>query len=298
MLEFGVLQPMVDYLHWLESVLVSRGVPAQHLPQSLDWLAEFFAVDMEETDAAAVVTALHRAKAQYLNADAAPALSDPMMVAPEPWPDSEAFEKLLLAGDRRGAESILDGCFARGQNLVDAELHVIQPALYGIGRKWQNNQVTVAQEHLATAIAQSAMTRALVKSELPSSNGRTVLLACVAGNIHSLGLQMVADAFQLAGWEVQYLGANVPTGALVEHLARRAPDLLGLSVSFAQQLPTVRDIVSRMEQAQGAARPAVMVGGLAINRFSRLAGALGADAWSPDARSAVASAGQLPLQPA
>ena len=135
--------------------------------------------------------------------------------------------------------------YLRWLDCVLAEQHMIQPAQYGIGKKWQNNQVTVAQEHLATAIAQSVMTLGLARSELPASNGKQVLLACVEGNNHAVGLQMVADAFQFAGWEVQFLGANVPTDALIRHLDQLKPDLLGLSVAFAQQLYVVREIMAR-----------------------------------------------------
>jgi MerR family transcriptional regulator, light-induced transcriptional regulator len=294
-LEFGLIQPMVDYLRWLASVLATRDVPATHLSLSLDWLGEFFAAAMAGPDGQIVVTALHHSKARFLEADdALPAIYSMM---PEAWPECAAFESALLAGDRHGAGSLFERCLEQGRSLVDAELHMIQPALYGIGQKWQNNQVTVAQEHLATAISQSVMTHGLVKSEVPASNGSRVLLACVAGNNHSVGLQMVADAFQLAGWEVQYLGANVPTTALIQHLGQCKPDLLGLSVSFAQQLRVVKEIMSRLAQAHSAARPPVIVGGLAINQFNRLAGGLGADAWSPDAASAVASASKLASQP-
>ncbi len=294
-LEFGLIQPMVDYLRWLASVLASRQVPAEHLSLSLDWLAEFFSASMEGPDARIVVAALRNTKARFLAADdAGPAMHG---TAPEPWPEYEAFESALLAGNRRGAAEIVDRRLEQGHSIVEAELHMIQPALYGIGRKWQNNQVSVAQEHLATAIAQSVMAQGLMKAELPPSNGKTVLLACVAENNHCVGLQMVADGFQLAGWEVQFLGANVPTDALLKHIGERKPDLLGLSVSFAQQLRTVKEVMLRLTQSHGTARPPVIVGGLAINQFKSLAGALGADAWSPDAASAVASSPAFATQP-
>lgn len=292
-LEFGIVQPMVDYLRWLASVLATRGIPTQHIPLSLDWLSEFFVANMAAPEAAIIVAALNNSKARFLEVDdAAPAIYEMM---PEPWDDSEPFENALLAGDRPRATALLDSCFQQGHGLVDAELHMIQPALYSIGLKWQNNQVTVAQEHLATAIAQSVMTYGLIKSEVPASNGNTVLLACVEGNNHSVGLQMVADAFQLSGWEVQYLGANVPTNALLQHIGQRKPDLLGLSVSFAQQLRVVKEIISRLAQSYGAKRPSVIVGGLAINQFHRLAGKLGADGWSPDANAAIVSASRLAM---
>lgn len=290
-LEFGIVQPMVDYLRWLASVLAVRDIPAEHLSQSLDWLSEFFATHMAEPDAGLVVKALHLAKEKFLHGDAAgPAGIDPN---PNAWTECEAFASALLSGDRRAAHSLFDGCLDQGRGLVETELQMVQPALYTIGKKWQDNQVTVAQEHLATAIAQSVMMHGLLKSQIPAANGSTIVLACVEGNQHAVGLQMVADAFQLAGWDVQYLGANVPTNALIKHVAQFKPNLLGLSVSFAHQLRVVKDIMSRLTQSFGAARPPVIVGGLAINQFGGLVRALGVDTWSRDAGSAVASASQL-----
>jgi methanogenic corrinoid protein MtbC1 len=290
-LEFGIVQPMVDYLRWLASVLVTRAVPAEHLPLSLDWLAEFFASHMQAPEAQIVVKALQYTKAEFLRADdAKPAIYDMM---PSAWQESESFERALLAGDRKAARMLLEQCLQRGHNLIDAELHMIQPALYEIGHKWQNNQVTVAQEHLATAIAQSVMTFGLLQMEIPASSGRRVLLACVEGNNHAVGLQMVSDAFQMAGWQVQYLGANVPSSALIAQVRLFKPALLGLSVSFAQQLRVVKDLMSRLKESLGTERPAVIVGGMAINQFNRLAGEFGADGWSPNAAEAVTLAAKL-----
>lgn len=286
-LEFGLVQPMVEYLRWLASVLITRDVPSEHLVLSLEWLAEFFATGMPAAEAQCVVECLNKVKTRYLEADPMqPAIYAKM---PAPWPECAIFESALLAGDRRSAETLVERFLAQACSLVDIELHIIQPALYEIGRKWQNNEVSVVQEHLATAIAQAVMTTGLLKSTVPPANGSKIVLACVEGNNHAVGLQMVSDAFQLAGWEVQYLGANVPTSALLKHIADYPPDLLGLSVSFAQQLRVVKDIMSRLIAAHGAARPPVIIGGLAINQFDRLADQLGADAFSPDARAAVAS---------
>ena len=284
-LEFGLIQPMVDYLCWLATVLVTRDVPADHLSLSLDWFAEFFSAHMESSDAQIIATALRNAKAGLFEPAEALAPIDRMMSSP--WPESEAFERALLSGNRGGVNALLDLCLERGDTLLNFELHVIQPALYGIGRKWQCNQVSVAQEHLATAMSQSVMTRGLMKTPFPQGNGRKVVLACVQGNNHSVGLQMVADGFYLAGWDVQFLGADVPTQSLIKHVIQWKPDLVGLSVSFAQQLPVAKGIIAQLTQAMRDLRPPVIIGGLAINQFARIAGAVGADDWSPNASAAV-----------
>jgi methanogenic corrinoid protein MtbC1 len=287
-LEFGLLQPMVDYLRWLAGVLTARSIPVDHVALSLDLLAAFFAEHMDAADGAVVCDALHAARTRFPEPqDGSPANLD------APWPEAAQFESALLAGQHGKALSIVSHCIDSGHNLVEVEQHVVRPSLYHIGEKWQANECTVASEHLATAIAQSVMTMGLLRSPPPEAIDKRVLLACVAGNEHSLGLRMAADAFQLAGWDVQYLGANVPTSAVVGQVADWKPDLIGLSVSFAQQLRVVKQGIKQLGERFGSGRPAVIIGGLAINRFHRLAEMVGADAYSPDALSAVATARQL-----
>jgi methylmalonyl-CoA mutase cobalamin-binding domain/chain len=289
-LEFGLLQPMVDYLRWLDSVLTARKIPTGHLAQSLDWLAEYFAMHMEPSAGAAVASTLQAVRAQFVAAGSAP---QPPMTAPAAWPEAAGFEAALLAGKQRDALDVVNRCLDEGRKLIDIELHVIEPSLYRIGERWQCNEVTVAQEHMATAIVESVMTVALLRSPPPVPINKRILLACVEGNNHAVGLRMVADAFLLAGWDVQYLGANVPTSALVQQATEWKPDLVGLSVSFAQQLRVVKAVIAELGDRLGAARPAVIVGGLAINRFKQLVDVIGADASSVDAQGAVDSASHI-----
>ncbi len=289
-LEFGLLQPMVEYLCWLGSVLAARAIPVQHVALSLDLLGEFFAERMDAADAAVVTVALRGARTEFLNAEPAQPTPPPPV---EPWPEVADFETALLAGHQHEACAVMNRCIDTGRSLIDVERHIIQPALYHIGEGWQANQVSVATEHMATAIAQSVMTLGLLRCPPPPPISKRALLACVEGNWHTVGLRMVADALQLAGWDVQYLGANVPTSALTRHAAAWQADLVGLSVSFAHQLPVVKDVIARLGEQLGAARPVVIIGGLAINHFNRLADMVGADACGVDAPAAVIRANQL-----
>lgn len=290
-LEFGLLQPMVDYLCWLGSVLAARSIPADHILRSLDLLGEFFTEHMDAADAGVVIAAL-QAAARSMNV-AAQGEPVPAPAPPTPWPEASSFEAALLAGSQHEAFAVVNRCIENGRSLIGVELHVVQPSLYHIGEEWQANRVSVAKEHMATAIAVSVMTMGLLRSPPPATIDRRVLLACVAGNNHSVGLRMVADAFQLAGWDVQYLGADVPTAAITRQAAEWKAHLVGLSVAFAQQLPIAKEIVAQLAERCGSSRPAVIIGGLAINRFSRLAELVGADGFGADASAAVAAAALL-----
>ncbi|MEX2376037.1 MAG: B12-binding domain-containing protein, partial [Dehalococcoidia bacterium] len=208
--EFGIIQPMVDYLLWLDSVLQARSIPSEHLGQSLEWLADFFGEQMDDVQGVIVRDALLLARDQFLEAAATPISHSATYEAP-PWADVDAFEAALLAGDQREASAIVNQLLDDGHSLVEVELHVMRAALYHIGEQWAANKVSVAQEHIASAIVQSVMTLALLRSTPSPATGQRVLVACVEGNNHAIGVRMVADAFQLAGWDVQFLGANVPT---------------------------------------------------------------------------------------
>ena len=207
--------------------------------------------------------------------------------AREGWPQAGRFEAALLTGNQREAFRLVTECLEAGHTLVDIELKVIRPSLYAIGEKWQTNKISVATEHLATAISQSAMTLGLMRSTPLDPNGKRVLLACVQGNIHALGSRMVADAFELAGWTVQYLGPNVPSEALVEHIVEWKPDLVALSASFAHQLPVVKDVIGGARLAMPSGSPPILIGGRALDHFSEFAPMVGADGYAADPASAV-----------
>jgi methanogenic corrinoid protein MtbC1 len=288
-LAFGLIEPMVGYLSWLQEVLEARGIPTEHLVQSLQWLGDFYADRLPPEDGVAVRHAIHAVLAAWVLAEPGKGV----LVADTAWPEADLFEQALLMGQRQAAQQVVHNCQAQGHSLVDIEAHVVQPAMYRIGDGWQANRVTVVQEHMATAIAHAVMSESLAQQAPPALNGRRVILACVTGNHHALGLRMVADAFEVQGWEVMYLGANVPTRALVDMVVSECPDLLGLSVSFAQQLVEVRDVMAQLNACMHDARPPVIVGGLVINRFKPLVNMVGVDAHAGSALDVVREAGAL-----
>jgi MerR family transcriptional regulator, light-induced transcriptional regulator len=289
-LEFGTPAPMVEYLRWLKQVLTSRGVPDAHLALSVEWLAEHFALSTPQPEGRLIAKALRKVKRSFLKDDGSrPAIYSRM---PTDWPQCEEFEGALLSGQSQSAAKIVGVAQAAGCSLIDIELHIIQPALYRIGQKWQCNQVSVAQEHLATAIAQAVMIQGLLNAQPATAIGRKILLACVQTNRHAVGLQMVADAFQLSGWSVNYLGADVPTTSLVSYAIDWKPDVIGLSVSLPHQLRYAKAVIRRVHELKDLCAK-VVIGGLAINSFSSLTDQIGADLWSPDAAEAVIAAERL-----
>lgn len=194
-----------------------------------------------------------------------------------------------LAGDRREALRLLvDEGLLRGIPLQDIHLKIIQPAQYEIGRLWQENRISVAQEHLATAISQLALSHLYRHLPRDPSNGKVIMVSCVEGELHEVGARMASDFLEMAGFDVRFLGANVPTGHLVRMVREQTPDLLALSVSMTYHLPALRTALDQVRAL--APRLPIAVGGLAFTWVPGLERELGVSFHGKDARELVAAA--------
>jgi MerR family transcriptional regulator, light-induced transcriptional regulator len=195
-----------------------------------------------------------------------------------------------LAGDRRAAMRLI---LERGLGLDipvrNLYLDVIQAAQYRIGDLWQRNRISVAQEHLATAISQMAIAELYGVLTCDPPNGRRALVSCVGGELHDLGTRITADFLEMGGFEVRYLGANVPTDTLAAMVRDDPPDLLVLSVTMTFHLDALRQAVSAAREAIGD-RFRLAVGGNVFTSAPALVDQLGADVYGRDALESLVNA--------
>ena len=174
----------------------------------------------------------------------------------------ERFLEALRAGSSVAANSVVDEALRDGIEAVAAQSRVIEPAMDRVGELWQEGEMNVADEHLATAISNVALARLFPRLLIaPARSRERVLLAAVEGEHHVLGLRMVADVLEGAGFDVLYLGADVPSDALLSACKTRRPAVLGLSVTMGLNVPALILLLAELQAMDE--RPAVFVGGQA-----------------------------------
>ena len=196
-------------------------------------------------------------------------------------------------GDRRRAFQILEDARAAGLGLSSIYLDLLQPALREIGRLWQENHISVADEHLATAITQAAMARAYERAFTWSTPlSRSLIAACVDVERHEVGLRMLCDLLDLEGWQTTYLGATVPVASLVAMVQRQRPNVVAISAALNAHLPRVRAMVAAIREALGEDGPLIIVGGRPFLENPGLATELGADLTAKNAADAVRLLGE------
>lgn len=171
------------------------------------------------------------------------------------------FTRRLLYGDVIGAREIL---FRVLDVAPPSRIYfeVVQAALYDIGRRWEQGDVSIAQEHLATRIADVVMVDLAPSLPREEPRGRVAIVACAAHELHDIGSRIVADFLAADGWIVLSLGAMTPSGALAELAAARRADVVALSVTMADHLPDLAR--ASMHLRALPQQPFLAAGGLAF----------------------------------
>lgn len=202
-----------------------------------------------------------------------------------------AFLEAQLAGDRRAALALIATACAEGTPGGDVRMHVIRAAQAEIGRLWQRNDISIAREHMATAISQLALAEVFRHESAPERNGRKIVVACVAGEMHDFPARLVADELDLAGFDVRFLGANVPLDSLLAFIAREDPDLLVLSTTMAFHADSLRATVAQVRRLVPGLP--IAIGGQVCEWIERLGSELGVEISGCDVSELVRDARQL-----
>lgn len=187
------------------------------------------------------------------------------------------FMQAVLAGDERRAAEIVNNAIASGVSAVEVYTAILQPAMHEVGVCWYRGDMSVAQEHLATATTRDLMARLRAQCEPADADARRVVAATVAGDFHDLGLRMATDLLEYDGWRTWFLGANVPTNVLIEFLKHSTANLLLLSVSTTLHLRGALETIGAIREDFLGTRLKILVGGHPLDVVPDLWRDLGAD---------------------
>jgi methanogenic corrinoid protein MtbC1 len=289
--EFGDGELFADYIAWAKVMLAARGIGLHDLTANLQHIAEGLREEeaSEMTASAIAIIDLVLARLESMPesipsfVDADGALED----------IARRYLDLIRAGKRLDADALVQQAVDAGTSLTDLYLRVFEPVQHEIGRLWQMNQITVAQEHFCTAAVQRSMSHlySALFSGMPGR--RRVVAACAGGELHEIGLRMVADLLESSGWDTVYLGANVPTESIIRTVAEAPTSLIAISTTITPNLRTLSKIIEALRADPVTAHVPIIVGGYPFRLSNALVARIGADGWAMNAAEAVRRANEL-----
>ncbi|HEX8087701.1 MAG TPA: cobalamin-dependent protein [Blastocatellia bacterium] len=280
-----------DYVAWAKIMLAGRGISASDLALNLECILHALDLTLTQEMRSLASTYIEAGMSQLPQL---PSDLPAFIREGDPLADlAKQYLGALLSGQRHVASRLILDAVGAGASVKDIYLNVFQRSQYEIGRLWQVNQLSVAQEHYCTAATQLIMSQLYPRIFSTEKNGRTLVAACVGGDLHEIGVRMVSDFFEMEGWDTFYLGANMPLASIVETVIRRKADVIAISATIAYHIRKVADVIAALRANEVARAAKVLVGGYPFNLAPNLWRQLGADGYAGDAEEAIAVANRL-----
>jgi len=273
----------VHYATWAKTMLLARNIPVEDLVANLEVMLDVLAKELPPSMQIPAVDYLKSAIGSLTLANDNSSFLDPGQPLAEL---AHQYLSALLRYDRYSASTLILGAVENKVSIKEIYCHVFEPCQYEIGRLWQSNIASVAQEHYCTASTQLIMSQLYPHIFRTDRTFRgTIVAACVSGELHEIGARMLCDLLEMEGWNTIYLGANVPAGGIVDVLRDNHANILALSASMTFHIRALREVIAAVRLASPATR--ILVGGYAFKSAPNLWHNVGADYWRKNASDAI-----------
>ncbi|MBK7632556.1 MAG: cobalamin-dependent protein [Ignavibacteriales bacterium] len=170
------------------------------------------------------------------------------------------FYNALMDGDKDKCASIVQSLIEEDVALKDIYVELFQKSLYRIGKLWDHNKISIPEEHLATRIVESLISRFAPVSD--GNKDKKVVITCIDKEFHEIGAKMVSNVFELKGWKTYYLGASVPAKEIIKFVKQIDPDVIALSWGLYLNLGRFLEVVDHLTRFFPTKK--IVVGGQAL----------------------------------
>ena len=169
----------------------------------------------------------------------------------------------MMAGDTSGAWGLVEAALASGAEPSQVYSEILGPALVSIGEQWEQGEVGIEDEHLASNVAARIIGRLGPRFARRGRPKGTVVVAAPPGERHGLGASMLADILRSGGYEVIDLGADTPSRSLELTVRRNQPvSAVCISVVYDKALDAAAEVIAALTGS--APQVSLIVGGPAV----------------------------------
>ncbi|TAL81162.1 MAG: cobalamin-binding protein [Bacteroidetes bacterium] len=162
-------------------------------------------------------------------------------------PENEFLNALIL-GKHSFCSKLVHSYLAKKISIKELYENIFKKSLYDVGELWEHNKISVATEHLASAIVEAILNQLYFEIISNEKNGKTVICACVENEFHQIGIKMISDLFEMNSWNSHFLGSNVPILELISFIKQKNPDLLAISLSLYFNFPSLEKMIQKVQK--------------------------------------------------
>ena len=283
-----------EFISWLKIFLSSLHVPMKDVRESLELLKNRINEACTQEENTMINTVFDPALELFTTRNEKTAIPS---IEIELQPMAREYLDHLLKGLRNEAMYLIMNTVSQGTPIKDIYLTIFQPVQYEIGRLWQTNKISVAQEHYCTGATQLVMSQLYPYLFTGEKKNKKMVATCVPGELHEIGARMVTDFFEMEGWDTYYLGASNPIGGVIRYIQDIQPQFVAISATMTFHVSAVQEMVHQIKKSPGMPdNLKIMVGGYPFLVARQLWKQVGADAFATNALDAVNLANKMVVQ--
>ena len=204
----------------------------------------------------------------------------------------QEITKAVYDGEEQTTVELVKKALAEGLNAQDIVDKGLVKGLHECGAGYEAGEKFIPEMLMAAEAMKASM--AILKPHLAAGEsvaGAKVVLATVEGDVHDIGLELVATMLGSAGFEVNFMGPDVETSRIIDAVKQDKPQLLGLSALLTNTMDVMPVIIKQLEKEGLRNSLKVIIGGAPVSQdFADL---IGADGFAYDAAAAVPVAKKL-----
>jgi len=177
----------------------------------------------------------------------------------------EAMTAIRLLDSDKLEGILLQAVVQIGQNRILEEL--ITPILEELGQQWQEGHIRAYHEHLATTVIRKFLTDQIAKISL-SPYAPSIIVTTPIGQLHELGALIASFVATNQGWQVVYLGANLPAEDIAAAALEKNIKYVLLSIVYPADDPKLHtEILQLSDYLQGKTQ--LIIGGRAAKSYQK-----------------------------
>jgi methylmalonyl-CoA mutase cobalamin-binding subunit len=139
------------------------------------------------------------------------------------------------------------------------------PLLERVGTRWREGTLRPVHEHIVSAALRRIL-EGVIESTISPLAKANMVVGTPAGQGHEFGALLAAATAAAAGWDVTYLGADLPAEDIAEAATRTRARAVALSIVYPRADPALGDELRRLRTALPK-DIALIVGGAASSAY-------------------------------
>ena len=183
----------------------------------------------------------------------------------------------LLKGDIKEARNLIMTLHIQGMKIEYIYFNILEKALKEIGTLWEVGCIDVWKEHFISETTLDIMRELKSKEKRKKSKKASIITLNSSAEFHNIGLKMISDILELEGFNVIYLGSNVPTQSLIKAIEFEKPDFVAISVTLQYNMDSAAHMIGAIRSNFGKKCPKIIIGGTAFTNSETVCEATGAD---------------------